>query len=90
MFLGDDVKQDWTSIYEKFFKNVLSIQYRDPAIAYETIQFVVGNLDTLCHDTNILSRFFPNLFKVRSCEIWVFVYYQLKLCKAFKYIYKKN
>lgn len=67
LFTGKSVEHDPQEAYTLFFHKLLTQWYLDPAFSFDTITFIKDNLDTLCHNTSILSTYFPNILKVESC-----------------------
>ena len=68
---GEAVMFDATSIYEVYYKT-LSMGYKNTALAFDTMFFVLENLEKLCYNTSLLSKYFPNLLKVRLQFVLVF------------------
>ena len=58
------MKNNLSHLFELYLKTVLTSYYWQPSVAFDAMQFVLGNLETLCYDTNLLFKYFPNLFKV--------------------------
>ncbi|KAK7507173.1 hypothetical protein BaRGS_00001108 [Batillaria attramentaria] len=67
------VVHDPQEAYNHFFGSVLSQQYKDPGLAFDTVVFMCQNLSTLCLNTNILSHFFPNILKILAWHPRTFV-----------------
>nr|KAG5714811.1 hypothetical protein BaRGS_000299 [Batillaria attramentaria] len=67
------VVHDPQEAYNHFFGSVLSQQYKDPGLAFDTVVFMCQNLSTLCFNTNILSHFFPNILKILAWHPRTFV-----------------
>ena len=63
-FPGATVVHDPQDVYNHFFGTVLTQQFRDPGLAFDTVVFMANNLTMLCYATNIFSHFFPNILKV--------------------------
>lgn len=61
---GEEVVYDPQQAYDTYFGHLISLHYGDASVAYETLQFITDNLETLCYKTNVLSKYFPNIFKV--------------------------
>nr|XP_022313457.1 AP-5 complex subunit zeta-1-like isoform X1 [Crassostrea virginica] len=61
---GKSVEHDPQEAYTLFFHKLLTQWYLDPAFSFDTITFIKDNLDTLCHNTSILSTYFPNILKM--------------------------
>lgn len=61
---GKSVEHDPQEAYTLFFHKLLTQCYLDPAFSFDTITFIKDNLETLCHNTNILSTYFPNILKM--------------------------
>ncbi|KAK3090624.1 hypothetical protein FSP39_013238 [Pinctada imbricata] len=58
------VVHDPQESYTLYFHKLLSQWYQDPAVAFDTVTFIKDNLEVLCHHTNLLSKYFPNIFKI--------------------------
>jgi hypothetical protein len=58
------VEHDPHDVFRQYFHKSLSWGFTDTALAFDTVMFIIDNLETLCEDTNILSNHFPNIFKV--------------------------
>lgn len=61
---GSAVVHDPGDTYLHYFRNVLGRNFHDPGVAFDTVRFILRNLETLCHRTKVLSSFFPNILKV--------------------------
>lgn len=59
--------------YNHYFGTVLSQQYKDPGIAFDTVVFMCQNLPSLCYSTNVFSRFFPNILKILAWHPRTFI-----------------
>ena len=62
---GRTVAHDPHDLLRHFFHKCLTWSYKDTAIAFDSVMFILDNLETLCEETSILSNHFPNIFKVR-------------------------
>lgn len=58
------VEHDPHDVFRQYFHKSLSWGFTDTALAFDTVMFIIDNLETLCEDTNILSNHFPNIFKI--------------------------
>ncbi|CAI7992799.1 hypothetical protein GBAR_LOCUS1133 [Geodia barretti] len=47
-----------------YFGQVLTAKFNDLGVAYDTIEFLLGNAEMLMNATNIFSKYVPNLLKV--------------------------
>ncbi|XP_062582819.1 AP-5 complex subunit zeta-1-like, partial [Saccostrea cucullata] len=61
---GKSVEHDPQEAYTLFFHKLLTQWYLDPAFSFDTVTFIRDNLETLCHNTSILSTYFPNILKI--------------------------
>ncbi len=76
MFIpGEAVVYDASQLYETFFENVPGHYFANPAIAFDTIMFITENLEVLCLQTPLLTKYFPNILKV-SWWFHLFVFYR--------------
>ena len=64
VFPGQALVYDAEPAYDAFFTKTLAQNYANPGLAFDVVLFLRDNLENLCYNTHILSRFFPNLFKV--------------------------
>ncbi|XP_046569666.1 AP-5 complex subunit zeta-1-like [Haliotis rubra] len=67
------VVHDPGDTYLHYFRNVLGRNFHDPGVAFDTIRFILRNLETLCHTTKVLSSFFPNILKILAWHPRTFV-----------------
>ncbi|XP_071129723.1 AP-5 complex subunit zeta-1-like isoform X2 [Mytilus edulis] len=58
------VAHDPHDVFRQYFHKSLSWGFTDTAIAFDTVIFILDNLETLCDDNTILSNHFPNIFKI--------------------------
>ncbi|XP_064594747.1 AP-5 complex subunit zeta-1-like isoform X2 [Liolophura sinensis] len=61
---SEEVVYDPQQAYDMYFGHLISLHCGNASVAYETLQFITDNLETLCYKTNVLSKYFPNIFKV--------------------------
>ncbi|XP_048758954.1 AP-5 complex subunit zeta-1-like [Ostrea edulis] len=61
---GKSVEHDPQEAYTLFFHKLLTQWYLDPFFSFDTVTFIKDNLETLCHNTSILSTYFPNILKI--------------------------
>ncbi|XP_029636215.1 AP-5 complex subunit zeta-1 [Octopus sinensis] len=64
---------DPQSAYDLFFGQLLSQKYNQCHFVFDTVMFLRDNLETLCYKTNILSKYFPNIFKILAWNPPTFV-----------------
>lgn len=62
--LGKVVVHDPQESYNLFFHKLLYRGFTDPALAFDSVVFIRDNLEVLCHNTKVLSTYFPNILKV--------------------------
>ncbi|XP_046362626.2 AP-5 complex subunit zeta-1-like [Haliotis rufescens] len=67
------VVHDPGDTYLHYFRNVLGRNFHDPGVAFDTVRFILRNLETLCHRTKVLSSFFPNILKILAWHPRTFV-----------------
>ena len=65
VFSGETVVYDPSPLYELFFGQVLSNCYSNPSVAFDTIMFIQDNREVLTARTHLLTKYFPNIIKVR-------------------------
>ncbi|XP_069123668.1 AP-5 complex subunit zeta-1-like isoform X2 [Argopecten irradians] len=58
------VLHDPQESYKLVFHTVLARNFMDNALMFDLVMFLQQNLEALCHDTKILTIFFPNIFKI--------------------------
>ncbi|XP_060067506.1 replication protein A 70 kDa DNA-binding subunit-like [Ylistrum balloti] len=58
------VLHDPQEAYRLIFHTVLSQSFMDNALMFDMVMFLRQNLEALCHNTQILTTFFPNIFKI--------------------------
>lgn len=58
------VVHDPQESYSLFFHKLLSRGFTDPALAFDSVMFIRDNLEVLCHNTKVLSTYFPNVLKI--------------------------
>lgn len=67
------VAHDPHDAFRQYFYKTLTWSFKDTALAFDTVMFILDNLETLCEDTNILSNHFPNIFKILAWNPRTFV-----------------
>jgi AP-5 complex subunit zeta-1 len=65
-----------------YFGQVLTARFNDPGVAYDTIEFVLGNAEMLLNSTNIFTKYVPNLLKILAWSPMTFVADFLQLLPA--------
>ncbi|XP_033108449.1 AP-5 complex subunit zeta-1-like isoform X2 [Anneissia japonica] len=60
----DAVVYDPQKAFDLFFGKSISMHYYDHAVAFDAIMLCRDNMKRLCHNTNILEKYFPNLLKI--------------------------
>ncbi|XP_033755638.1 AP-5 complex subunit zeta-1-like [Pecten maximus] len=58
------VLHDPQEAYKLVFHMVLARSFMDNALMFDLVMFLRQNLEALCHDTKILTTYFPNIFKI--------------------------
>ncbi|XP_059152850.1 AP-5 complex subunit zeta-1-like [Physella acuta] len=58
------VVHDPRETFRHFFSTIISAQFKDQGLVYDAVEFLYSNLSELADTTNILTAFFPNLFKI--------------------------
>ncbi|XP_064407104.1 AP-5 complex subunit zeta-1-like [Halichondria panicea] len=66
-----------------FFGQVLASQFNDPGLAYDTVEYLVDNLEALHGSTNILTKYFPNILKILAWFPTTFIAEFLQLLPSF-------
>ena len=64
-------------MFRQYFHKSLTWGYTDTAVAFDTVMFILDNLETLCTDTDILSNYFPNIFKVSSSYVFQLISFDM-------------
>ncbi|CAI7992801.1 AP-5 complex subunit zeta-1 [Geodia barretti] len=65
-----------------YFGQVLTAKFNDLGVAYDTIEFLLGNAEMLMNATNIFSKYVPNLLKILAWSPMTFVAEFLQLLPA--------
>ena len=65
-FKGKAVLHDPNEAYDLLFNKVLSQGFHDSCLTFDIVLFLQDNLEVICQNTNILSTYFPNIFKVSA------------------------
>ncbi|KAL8593193.1 hypothetical protein ACOMHN_009848 [Nucella lapillus] len=76
------VVHDPQEVYTHFLGSLLSLQFSDPGLAFDVMVFLCSNLTTLCYSTNILTHFFPNIFKILAWHPQTFLSEFMELLPA--------
>lgn len=73
LLAGTSVVHDPQETFKSFFQTVISTEFKDQGLMYDALDFLLKNL-TKISETNILTDYFPNLFKVHCFLIKILIY----------------
>lgn len=65
-----------------FFGQVISAKFNDPGLAYDTVEFLVDNMELLLN-TTIFSKYFPSILKILAWSPITFISEFLQLLPGF-------
>ncbi|BFZ06820.1 hypothetical protein BsWGS_09859 [Bradybaena similaris] len=66
------VVHDPQEAFKHFFQTVVSTLYKDQGSMYDTLDFLLQNIRKIAETTDILTEYFPNLFKILAWHPRVF------------------
>ncbi|XP_055875582.1 AP-5 complex subunit zeta-1-like [Biomphalaria glabrata] len=59
--------------YRNYFITTIANQYSDEGLMYDTLEFLCNNIEHVAHNTEILTDYFPNLFKILAWHPRIFI-----------------
>ncbi|KAH9490033.1 hypothetical protein Btru_035460 [Bulinus truncatus] len=59
--------------YKSYFTTVIAKQFSNDGLMYDTLEFLCKNLHHIAHNTEILTDYFPNLFKILAWHPRLFI-----------------
>ncbi|CAL1531568.1 unnamed protein product, partial [Lymnaea stagnalis] len=70
---SSSVVHDPQETFRHYFIAVISSQFKDQGLMYDTVDFIYNNLAQLAETTDTLTDFFPNLFKILAWHPRIFM-----------------